>query len=904
MRKLLTASLAVLVSSLGAKAAPGAIDEGRRTTLVGSRPPQARADHDLGRMPDDAVVHGASLLFARTDRQRADLAQLIEAQHDPASPLYHRWLTPEQFADRFGPAASDIAAATSWLEAHGLAVEGLSRSRDRLRFSGTASRIGAAFGTELHHYRNDSSVAFAPASDLTIPAALGGAVRAVGNLHSFRLQPRLKPAPAFTSSQSGNNFLTPGDIATIYDLTPLYAAGLDGSGQAIAVMGQSAIMIQDVERFQRAAGVRVHDPVQILVPGTGTAARVTGDWAEGDLDVEYTTSIAPGAVVYYVFTGTGPGNFSAFDSIQYAVDNDVAPIISSSYGICETALSATDYATLEGIMSQGAAQGQSIINASGDSGSTDCSGVSGLTLTQQQALAVDYPASSAFVTGIGGTEITPTAAAKGSPFWTPEGTTDIISSAISYMPEQVWNDDVAGTSPAVGAGGGGTSAVTPRPSWQTSFPGMPSGNKRLVPDISLASSPNNAGYLFCSNDFTQTGVNGSCSNGFRDIDTINLTVAGGTSFATPVFAGMVALLEQKLAAGGQGIVAKTLYGLAANPATYSSAFHDITAGGNQCIAGPTLCSPESTTSYVAGTGYDEASGLGSVDFANLMAAWPAETATFALSQVAISAANPSPLAGANDQVTVTVASASAGTTVTPTGSVLITVNGAPVSATLTLSGGVATYVFSSTFPGAQTVTATYGGDAHYGSSQATVPITVQSSSFALTATDAAVALGGSATSTVTVTPQNGYTGTIGWQVTTAPGLSQGCFSIGNTTVNGTAPVQAQLTIDADAAVCGVAARATSGRGQLASRWPGRPLAGSLLLGLAFAGLVGSGAVRRKRWLGLLAVAAVAAGLAACGNSGSSPAARSVKGTYVVTITGTDTNSVAITASTTMTLTIQ
>jgi hypothetical protein len=141
--RILTASLALLLTSFGAQAAP--------QTLAGSRPPMATAGSDAGRMSPDAMVHGPALIFDRTARQRADLASLIQAQHDPASPLYHRWLTPEQFAERFGPTEADIAAAASWLEARGLTIDGLSRSRDRLRFSGTASRIGAAFGTELHH---------------------------------------------------------------------------------------------------------------------------------------------------------------------------------------------------------------------------------------------------------------------------------------------------------------------------------------------------------------------------------------------------------------------------------------------------------------------------------------------------------------------------------------------------------------------------------------------------------------------------------------------------------------------------------------------------------------------------------------------------------------------------------
>jgi hypothetical protein len=889
-----TAPLAALLTSLGAQAAP--------QTLAGSRPPMATAGSDAGRMSPDAMVHGPALIFGRTARQQADLASLIQAQHDPSSPLYHRWLTPEQFAERFGPADADIAAAASWLEARGLTIDGLSRSRDRLRFSGTASRIGAAFGTELHHYRTARGLAFAPASDLTVPAALAGAVRAVGNLHSFRPQPRIAPRPAFTSAQTGNHYFSPGDIATIYDLNPAYAAGFDGSGQSIAVVGQSAIDVADVETFQHAAGVRVHDPVLVLVPGTGDPTQISGDFAEGDLDVEYTSSIAPGAIVYYVFTGSNQ-NFSAFDSLQFVVDNNLARIISSSYGLCESALSSSDYAGLESILSQAASQGQSLIAATGDTGSTDCANVNGLPVPVRQGLAVDYPASSEFSTGIGGTEVT-AAAVSSDTFWTRASGNDVISSATSYIPEQVWNDDVAAQG-IFSSGGGGTSALTARPPWQTGVPGIPNGSNRLVPDISLAASPENVGFLFCSGDVLQTGVNGSCSNGFRDIDNTFLTVAGGTSFAAPIFAGMVAVLEQKLSAGGQGVIASTLYGIAANPSKYASAFHDIIFGGNQCLAGPSKCTTVTQSSFAAGPGYDQASGLGSIDFANLMAAWPPVPPTASRSQVSISAADSSPLGDTNDLVTVNVTPASASGTAITTGSVLISVDGSPVSATLALSGGVATYVFSSSTGGVHTesISATYVGDAQHDSSQATLPLNVRGKTFSVSAHDATVAAGGSGTSVMTVTPQNGYgTGTIGWTVASIPALSQGCFSIPETPVNGTAPFQVQLTIDAAAAVCGTAGLAVPGHGQLASRSPWRT-GGAALLGLTFAGLLGSGVLRRRRWIGLLVVAAGAAGVVACGTSTTSPTAQIIKGTYTLTLTGSDTNNLSITGSTTMKLTI-
>jgi hypothetical protein len=596
--------------------------------IAGSRSPRARAENDAGRVPPGNKLEGINIVFSRSAAQEADLQALIAAQQDPASPLYHKWLTVDEFAARFGVADSDITKVEAWLEQQGFSVDGVSRSKNRITFSGTVGQVAAAFGAELHYYQVNGEPNFAPAGNISVPAALSSLVQTVSNLSTFRPRPHVRfkgLQPAFTSSQTGNHFLTPKDVATIYDVNPAYNAGYDGTGQSIAIVGQSAIVLSDIEHFQSAAGFTVRDPTQILVPNSGTSTIFSGDEAESDLDLEYSSTIAPGATIYFVYVGNNQ-NFSVFDSISYAVDHQTAPVISDSYGLCETALSSSEYSSLNDILAQAATQGQSVIAPSGDDGSTDCYGTGGLSTGQQQALAVDFPASSQYVTGMGGSEF-PAADvdASNTTYWAPASGSDIISSARSYIPEQVWNDD----DPAFGlsAGGGGVSTMTARPSWQTGVPGIPAGSFRLVPDISLASSPNNAGYLYCSSD-SSTGITGSCSNGFRDSNNQNLTVAGGTSFPVPIFAGMVAIINQKLNSTGLGVVNSTLYTLAANSTTYASAFHDITNGGNQCTAGSTYCSSAGTSEYPATTGYDAASGLGSIDFYNLLTAWPTTTASF------------------------------------------------------------------------------------------------------------------------------------------------------------------------------------------------------------------------------------------------------------------------------------
>lgn len=556
------------------------ISNSSRTTIAGSHLPATRSMQDSGRASSSTPLQGMSIVLSRTAAQEADLQTLIAAQQNPSSTQYHQWLTPAQFASRFGVADSDISQVESWLQQQGFTVVGVSQSKNRITFSGTAAQAESAFGIEIHNYTTGTETHFAPSTDISIPSALAPVIQTVNNLSSFRPKPHLRTStkanPNFTSSQSGNNLLTPGDLATIYDIKASYNAGITGAGQSIAVVGQSYILQSDITNFQNAAGLPVKNPTMVLVPSSGTSATYTGDEAESDLDVEYSGAIGKEASIYFVYVGNNQ-NYSVWDSIQYAIDTRIAPIISASYGDCETDMASSDYTTLNGILAQAAAQGQSVVAAAGDSGSTDCYGNTDLTTSQQMALAVDFPGSSQYVTSMGGSEFPAADVTAGNTtYWAQAVGSDVTSSALSYIPEQVWNDD--DSQYGLSSGGGGTSTLTQRPSWQTGVPGIPSGSYRLVPDISLDASAANAPYLFCSSDYQSTGINGSCSNGFRDSNNEYLTTAGGTSFDAPIFAGLLSLINQKTKSTGQGVVNSTLYSLASNATTYASAFHDITSG--------------------------------------------------------------------------------------------------------------------------------------------------------------------------------------------------------------------------------------------------------------------------------------------------------------------------------------
>ena len=159
----------------------------------------------------------------------------------------------------------------------------------------------------------------------------------VSNRRVFRPRPQVRFRSNFTSSQSGDHFLTPKDVDTIYDINKAYNDGYTGAGQSIAVVGQSEVYLSDVENFQNAAGLTVKDPTLVLVPNSGSPAVSSGDEAESDIDMEYSGGIGTGATIYLVYVGDN-SNYSVWDSLNYAVDTLVAPVISISYGDCETDL--------------------------------------------------------------------------------------------------------------------------------------------------------------------------------------------------------------------------------------------------------------------------------------------------------------------------------------------------------------------------------------------------------------------------------------------------------------------------------------------------------------------------------------------------------------------------------------
>jgi len=934
------------------------VSSSQMTPLKPSRRAAALAPYDTGKLPETTRFQGMSIHFNRTPAQDADLQALMAAQQNPSSPQYHQWLTPEQFGARFGMSDADIAKVETWLEQQGFSIDSVARGKTMIHFSGTVGQANVAFATEIHSYALKTATGtvkhFAPSRTLSVPSAIAGVVESIANLDDFRPKPhvivkaKVNPKPRF-SGFDGSIFFSPGDIATQYDIQKEYNAAFSGTGQSIAVVGQSEVSLSDVEAFQTASGLPIKDPNLVLVPGTGSAAFSPGDETESDLDMEWSGAIARGATINLVYTGDGSNSGGAFEAIEYAIDEKIANIVSSSYGACEADL---DGFSLETSFDQAATQGQTVMAAAGDDGSTDCFGNTDLPLTgndSQESLAVDYPGSSPNVTSVGGTEIAQSNSAyetQGSAYWEESnGTTDIVASLLQPVPEQAWNEDSTcagfvnagdGGSP-ICSGGGGASILFVKPSWQTGVTGIPADGMRDVPDIALDAAIYNPGYLFCSSDMSawQAGQESSCTSGFRDSATEDLTAAGGTSFAAPIFAGMVAIInQQQNYTTGQGLVNPTLYKLASNSTTYASAFNDIGAiagSTNACESGSSYCSSAGESGFATTTGYDQATGLGTINLYSLAAAWPANSGTALIgTTTSVTAASAAPTINVSDSFTISVTSDTGSST--PTGTVNISVDGGTaVAETLTTNG---TYVYSTTFTtaGTHTVTAQYEGDTTHATSTGSVTVTASGTtsgtgSFALASTSVTVAQGSTGTSTITVTPSGGYTGTVllSFDTSNDSALANLCFGFtdtltsgdGSVSVTGATAVTTQLQLDTNASDCLTAAAVrktgkhsfrslrgatgvssvTGGPGSPASDGKTAP-ATVAFAGLLLAGLLGRYSKKFRSLAGVIALVAIGLAVSACGSGGSNTISDPPKGSYTITVTGQDSTNAAIPTETT------
>jgi subtilase family serine protease len=598
------------------------------TAIAGSIHYRVSQATDLGAAPGDTKLIGMTLRFTPSAAQQAALEQLLADQQNPASPRFHQWLTPQQFAAQFGLSSADLAKVTAWLAREGFTVTGVAQGGSFVTFDGTVDQAQKAFSTSIHSISVNGEAHFANVTDVSVPSAFADVVGSVTGLHDFRLKPRIHASvatssatPKFTTT-AGAHWIAPGDLYTIYDSAPLITAGTWGGGVAIAVTGQVQISLTDASSFRSSIGLSTTNLPTLVPVGGGAsvsngcnpdttsncASPNMGDLQESSLDVQWAGAMAPAANILFVNASNALPGGTGLDAMSYAIDNNLAPIVTTSYGLCEVGWGTSLLNSMNSLFEQANAQGQTVIAAAGDAGSLDCYGVKGLTTALQEGLAVDFPGSSPYVTSMGGTEFNEGNATGATQYWnTNDTSSDYGGSALSYIPEAAWNDEAFNS---FGGGGGGVSAYFSKPSWQveTGASGMtttvPSTlmTMRGVPDIALDASDEHDVYFFC---MTTSGE--SCPN--------YVYLAGGTSFDAQIFGGMLALIEQKTGTR-LGNINPALYTLGNNATYYNigttSVFHDITVGNNELPS-----TINGLIGYAAGTGYDLATGWGSVDLNNL-----------------------------------------------------------------------------------------------------------------------------------------------------------------------------------------------------------------------------------------------------------------------------------------------
>ncbi len=544
---------------LGAQIAPRdritrPIDETVQVTLTGNVHPlvaqaTASASADFATPMDHMVLH-----LQASAEQEAQLETLIAQESDPKSPNYRHFLTPKEFAAQFGASASDIAKVTGWLQSHGFTVEEVPAGNRAIIFSGTASQVSGAFQTEMRQYNINGVQHLANVSDPQIPAAFAGIVGGVLKLHDFRYQSHaVKGAPIAPAQRVGSMFnlsgsaqiLAPADYYTIYDINPLLSAGVNGAGQTIAVLARSDIYLSDVQSFRSMFGLKANDPKFIVT--NSDPGQVNGDNLETTLDTEWAGAVAPGASIKVIISSSSASSDGIDLSATYAVNNNVAPIISLSYGGCEASMGSTELAFYNSLWKQAAAQGQTVLVAAGDSGAAGCDGSSAKTAVNGKA--VNGLCSSPYATCVGGTEFVE--GSNPGQYWLPANNATTLASALSYIPETTWNESGG----SLAAGGGGASSVYAKPVWQTGT-GVPADGKRDVPDVSLTAAMHD-GYTV-----VQGGEIGY------------IFPVGGTSAATPSFAALIALVNQKYTSS-QGCINPVLYPLATKQAAGgASIFHE------------------------------------------------------------------------------------------------------------------------------------------------------------------------------------------------------------------------------------------------------------------------------------------------------------------------------------------
>ena len=866
------------------------VDEGNLVTLRGSTRSEATPSNDRGSVASDFRMEHMLLQLQRSPEQEQTLQQYLDDLQNSKSPNYHKWLSAQEFGDRFGVAQQDIDTITGWLTAHGLRINLVYTSRMVIDFSGTAGQVLEAFHTEIHALEVKGVNHFANMSDPQIPAALAPAIVGVVSLHDFQPRPlyRTKPAYTFVSGGATYQAVVPADVATIYNLNPLFSAGTTGQGQTIVVLEDTNVYsTSDWTTFRSTFGLSGYTSGSFTqahpAPPTGTNncvnPGVNGDDLEAILDAEYASAAAPSAAIELA-SCADTSTFGGLIALQNLLNESSAPpaIVSISYGECEAENGASANASYNSAYQQAVAEGVSVFVSSGDEGAASCDadlsnathgiGVSGFTSTPYNV-------------SVGGTDYGDTYAGTNSTYWNSTNTS-ADGSAKSYIPEIPWNDSCAsellatylgipttyGSSgfcnsssantyglhtTASGSGGpsgcgtgnpsingvvSGSCAGYAKPGWQA-IVGNPGDGVRDIPDVSLFAANGIWGhyYVFCDSDTANGGA--PCTGAPS-----SWSGAGGTSFASPIWAGFQALINQKTGER-QGNPNPTYYSLAGteygssgsstcnsalgNEVGSSCIFYDVTqgdmdvncTGSNNCYRPSGTYGVLSTSdgsysrSYGTATGWDFATGIGTVNVTNLVNSWPtSSTPNFSLSASPASVTITQGGAGGTSTITVNPVNSF-------TGSVTLSASGLPSGVTAafgtnpTTASSVLTLTASSTAT-TGTVKVTITGISGSLTQITTVSLTVNAAAtpnFSLSASPTSVTVtqgGAGGTSTISLTPVNGFTGSA---TLTASGLPSGVTAaFGTNPITGTSVLT--LTAGSTAATGTVTVTITGTSGSL------------------------------------------------------------------------------------------
>jgi hypothetical protein len=714
--------------------------ESELTTLKGNTHPLAQPRFDIGAASPDLPLNRMLLVLKRSPEQEHALRSLLDDQQDKASPHYHKWLTPDGFGTQFGPADQDLQTVTGWLQSHGFAVNRVTHGRSVIEFSGTEGQVEEALHTSIHKYAVNGKEHWANASDPQIPAALSPIVAGVWSLHNFKkkssvriskevLKTKYTPGkrPNTTLSGIGGpiHALSPADFGVIYNIAPLYANSSYGQGVSIAVVARSNLFNggQDVFNFEQVFDPLCCGGVQIVLDGPDPGDLGGGEEAEATLDATWTSAIAPAANVKFVVSASTDTTDGVDLSELYIIDNNLAPIMTESFGSCDALATQSEALGLSALAEQAAAQGITYMVSSGDSGAAGCSDPNFAPAVGGQSPSV---LGTSFNVVVGGTQFNENG--NDAKYWSNQNAQD-GSSVLSYVPEDAWNESCSGCSfPNLFSSGGGVSRYyAPKPTWQFGVTGIPNDGARDQPDVALAAAAEHDPYLLC--------LEGSCvpdSNG-----SISIFLIGGTSASSPSFAGIMALVDQQN--GPQGQANYVLYRLAANqsasgcngsstttaPAA-SCVFNDVTSGNNSVPGQP---------GFSAGTGYDLVTGLGSVNVNQLVTKW--NTVNFLATTTNLGPATVTGAHGSPITLNISVTPNSSGGV--PSGDVsLITSNNQGVGF-VPLTNGAQSASISNLPGGSYTLTGQYGGDKTFApsppSSPVNVTISAESSTTALKAID-------------------------------------------------------------------------------------------------------------------------------------------------------------------------